>query len=259
MILYCFSATGNTLSTARLLQEELGPDCRIVPFASLKNAGEEEIRVTEDAVGFLYPVYHGDVPYLVRNEIERMAFAGKPYLFSVCTCRGHDGKCAERIAQVLEDKGQSLSLHEAVLLPGNSRLSTEEEEKAMLAAQPERVRAVAERIRRRDRETFSTQGLSPSPEITAQAGNVRGLAAGENCTGCGVCESVCPMDNIHLLNQKAVIGDECTTCLACFHWCPAEAIWMSAQDGPLARRRKYHHPDVTVSDIRAEKREIQGI
>lgn len=35
-VIYCFSATGNSLTTARIIAEGLG-ECTIVPVASLKN------------------------------------------------------------------------------------------------------------------------------------------------------------------------------------------------------------------------------
>jgi Pyruvate/2-oxoacid:ferredoxin oxidoreductase delta subunit len=60
------------------------------------------------------------------------------------------------------------------------------------------------------------------------------------------------MNNIAIVDGKAKIGDDCSTCLACFHWCPKEAIWMSKQEN-IARRSKYHHPDVTMADIMAQK------
>ena len=60
------------------------------------------------------------------------------------------------------------------------------------------------------------------------------------------------MNNISLKDGKAIIGDDCATCLACFHWCPVEAIIMSKQEG-IERRFKYHHPEVSFTDILAQK------
>lgn len=48
----------------------------------------------------------------------------------------------------------------------------------------------------------------------------------ENCTGCGTCLEVCPVEAISLLSGKAVIDYEfCNSCLECAQVCPAEAIF----------------------------------
>lgn len=251
MKLYYFSATGNTLSTAKMLAGLLGEDCGIVPVAALKD--QEKIIVDDDAVGFVYPIYNGDMPYIIRDTISRMEFTGKPYIFSVCTYRGFYGKVAARLNEVLSAKGQKLSLLQGVIQPGNSRLSTPEETEASLAAQPENVRAAAEMIKRRETEDYSKMEIpAPSPFSNGNA-NVRGMMADENCIGCGTCAEVCPMDNIELEDGHARIGDNCLTCLACFHWCPVEAIYMSKVDD-ISRRFKYHHPSVTLNDIVAQKK-----
>lgn len=44
------------------------------------------------------------------------------------------------------------------------------------------------------------------------------------CVHCGVCENVCPLGNIHYINERPVWGDECTHCMACISKCPQRAI-----------------------------------
>lgn len=47
----------------------------------------------------------------------------------------------------------------------------------------------------------------------------------ENCTGCGLCDEVCPPKCIDLSNIPAVIQQEnCLHCGACFEVCPEDAI-----------------------------------
>jgi len=72
---------------------------------------------------------------------------------------------------------------------------------------------------------------------------------GRQCTKCGVCALVCPVQNIQLAcganGQLAPIrSDKCEACLACVHWCPAKAI--STQ--PLLHSR-YHNPQVSPDEL----------
>ncbi len=46
----------------------------------------------------------------------------------------------------------------------------------------------------------------------------------EKCTGCGLCEKLCPMRNIKSGNGTAVSGNQCTMCYRCVNKCPGQAI-----------------------------------
>ena len=44
------------------------------------------------------------------------------------------------------------------------------------------------------------------------------------CVGCGMCEKLCHMDNITIVDKTAVSGDRCTMCYRCINKCPKQAI-----------------------------------
>ncbi len=48
----------------------------------------------------------------------------------------------------------------------------------------------------------------------------------EICTGCELCVSVCPVDAIGMVDDKAKVSDECIDCGQCVDECPVEAIEM---------------------------------
>ena len=69
----------------------------------------------------------------------------------------------------------------------------------------------------------------------------------KNCNGCGVCTSVCPMDNIKIKNNRAIHGHECAACYACLHWCPQNATLLNVPT--LKHRTQYHHPEISIHDL----------
>lgn len=46
----------------------------------------------------------------------------------------------------------------------------------------------------------------------------------EKCIGCGLCEKLCPMQNIQLVNDTSVTKNKCTMCYRCVSKCPQQAI-----------------------------------
>ncbi len=243
-LLYYFSATGNCLTTARKLAEILG-DCEMVNVAAL--SGKSRIIADADRVGFVFPVYYGNMPWPMRSAVSKMVFRPGAYAFAVTTQRGHVGAAAQRLDLLLQTRGLRLSLARAVNMPGNSFLSAPEDTQRMLFQQDAAIADQVADILAGKTEDNSPKELLPMTPICSP-NNFRGITAEEACVGCGICEKVCPMSNIHIVEGKALIGDNCATCLACFHWCPQEAIWMSRQE-EIARRSKYHHPDVRLKDF----------
>ena len=250
--LYYFTATGNSLTTARRLADGLG-SCRLIPAVSLMK--KAKVIENSETIGFVFPVYFSDMPCLMRDLISKMVFTAEhPYIFAVPTCRGHAGACHQRRNQLLMTRGQKLSLAVNVNMPGNSYINEPGVDEQHLAGQDSAVAAILPLIRARETRDYSDASLIPLAR-TAYPNNFRGIEAeSDKCTGCGICAEVCPMGNIVLRENKAVIGDNCSTCLSCFHWCPNEAVWMSKQEN-IARRAKYRHPEVKLTDILAQKQE----
>ena len=247
--IYYFSATGNSMTTAKKLAERLG-DCEIIPAAAVMN--ESKVIDDSDAVGFVFPVYYGNMAYPMRAAVQKLVLKPEAYVFSVATYRGHAGKAAQRLDQLLRTRGQKVSLSLGIPMPGNSFINPPEVDQRYLDNQSAAVDALIPQISAREVQNYLTDEVLPITPV-GYPNNFRGITADENCIGCGVCAQVCPMNNIRIIDGRAHIGEDCSTCLACFHWCPAEAIWMSKQEN-IARRSKYHHPEVTVEDIAAEKK-----
>jgi len=59
---------------------------------------------------------------------------------------------------------------------------------------------------------------------------------GEKCTGCGMCETVCPHGVLEIVERKAQIVDlnGCMECGACSKNCPVEAVMVTPGVGCAA-------------------------
>jgi ferredoxin len=71
------------------------------------------------------------------------------------------------------------------------------------------------------------------------------FAALSRCNACGVCQKVCPVDNIIIVDKKPKWLNKCENCYACYQWCPQEAI-----TGKIVEfEKRYHQPYVKIGDI----------
>jgi nitroreductase/NAD-dependent dihydropyrimidine dehydrogenase PreA subunit len=60
------------------------------------------------------------------------------------------------------------------------------------------------------------------------------------CSGCGLCEEVCPTGTISLTEGKATAsGEQCISCGHCAAVCPQEAICVAATDDEMSRYKTF--------------------
>ncbi|MDH6365696.1 MinD superfamily P-loop ATPase [Enterococcus sp. PF1-24] len=69
----------------------------------------------------------------------------------------------------------------------------------------------------------------------------------EACTKCGICQKVCPVNNIDVDEERnPVFKHHCEQCLACIQNCPARAINYKDQ---TQERGRYMHPEMNWKDL----------
>lgn len=186
-----------------------------------------------------YPVYYSNLPKIVRDFIERNAdlWRGKN-VYVIATMGLFSGDGSGVSARLLKKYGANITGGLHVKMPdciGDVGLlkKTSEENTKIIAAAVEKLDKAASAFLdgKPPREGLNvfyhiaglfgqrlwfgakTKSYTKNPKINS-----------EKCIGCGICERVCPMNNITVQKGKAVSGDKCTMCYRCFSECPKKAL-----------------------------------
>ncbi|GHV46241.1 iron-sulfur protein [Clostridia bacterium] len=243
-VIFCFTGTGNSLFAARKIAAELG-DTEVLSVAdnfSADLSGYERI-------GFVYPIYFGGVPLVVKNFVESLTIPLNAYLFGVATCGGNGGNGLTELNALLSARGHELDYGTTLMMGGNYILMYGRVpfSNFMNRRAAKALPKIAAAIRGKDKRPC---GLPNSMSLTERYRPKVHEAAhtytvSNDCTSCGLCAGICPVRNI-TVNAKPVFGDKCEQCMACIQFCPQKAI---NYKGKTEKRKRYHHPEVTAQDL----------
>lgn len=256
--LYYFSGTGNSLSVARTIASILG-DTALISIPSVMN-GDDKIISPSGRVGIICPVYDAGIPVLVREFLNRFDVRNASYLFAIATFGGAGGSALKMIdADLRKRNGKGLDAGFLVKMPGNfAPLYTPPSGQKMtkiLQNADEQIRRIAETIREEKHQRIGMFILSSLMQMVLYGGFSRSVhtvdekfSVSDACTSCGACVKVCPVKNISFENERPVFHHHCELCCACLNYCPVQAIDLALLRGTKGRGR-YHHPEVSVTDM----------
>ena len=188
--------------------------------------------------------------------IKRLKISPQSYVFTVVTCGSMVGNCIWVLRRLLLKKGIELAYSHKVSMPDNSALAFGRNPNKQLG-KFDRVPARMELIIREvqaESHTLHYSWFGLLSWLLGRPAVERGMihflgpkVKADKCTGCGTCVRVCPMENIRLTYNKALIGDRCTVCLACVHACAQQAISTNGQEA--RKERQYRHPEIKLKDL----------
>lgn len=237
MIFY-FSGTGNSLDVAQQMAEHCNDS--IVSIADEMKNGKEVYEYCLDegeAVGIVYPVYAWAPPLMVTDFISKLSIpnANERYFYSIATCGDNIGNTMDVLNKALVESNLHLDSGFSVIMPNNYILmgdvDSKEEASKRLENAHEQIQSISKVVRNREPKVFQIKkGPAPfiftgiiNPLFNRFAMETKHFYAEDTCTGCGLCEEICPTKNI-IVNGKPAWGLDCTQCLACLHRCPEKAI-----------------------------------
>ncbi len=229
------SGTGNTKHCIEKLLNLLDETAQAIP---IENCNATEVLQHHDFIVLAYPVQFSNAPVMVRNFIKRYSgcWKGKKVL-CVATMGLFSGDGAGCSARLLRKYGAKAvgGLH--IRMPDSvcdvkSLKKSVEQNKEIVKAADKKIEKTAEKMKKGkyphdgiyfyDRIAgFLCQRLWFYGKTKDYSNN---LKIRTECIGCGLCEELCPMKNLHIENGKAVAGNRCTMCYRCISSCPKKAI-----------------------------------
>lgn len=223
MIFY-FSGTGNSEWAARELAR-LTSD-RAVSIADSKPAESPK----DEPVGIVFPVYAWLAPEIVSDFAAGLPADGEEYRWALCTCGDEAGRAMGRFAGKFQ-----LSAAWSVQMPNNYIRSFNTDSGDLARAKVSRAKESLTNIAQDILDKKEVWDVCPGsfagfkssvvgPLFNRFARSDKPFYAEASCTGCGLCQAVCPARNIELKDGKPVWLGKCLQCLACIHRCPERAI-----------------------------------
>lgn len=259
---FVFSATGNS---QYLAEKICGDELRLIRCGKKVFEENREYDFEGQVLGFVFPVYAWGCPSVFESFIRNMKFKGTPsYVFAVTDCGDTIGKTLTKFADILAGRGLKLDYGDYFVMPNNylplGDVDDENTEKGKLKKADDKLIEVRENIESRFYGINQPAGVF-NPILSGVVHNVfnktsakgyKKLWVNENCTGCGICSKVCPLENIKIENKAPLWGGSCVSCMACIHWCPEKAINYGKT---TLQRGRYHNPKVTLKSLRGKSGE----
>lgn len=228
MIFY-FSANGNSKWVAHRLAEELHDQvCDILEFI---NRVRKIPKILEnEKIGIVFPIHSWYLPKPVLKFLDKIKIPDSNYRYAVCTCGDDTGRALEKL-----NKTFRLDAAWSVIMPNTYipmfNLDSDEVVQTKIENATARIPRIANLVETSTKCWDVKPGYFPwiktyvlNPLFVKYIIKTKGFHIEGNCTSCGHCEDVCPMENVELKRGKPIWFDKCIHCMACVHQCPQKVI-----------------------------------
>jgi Pyruvate/2-oxoacid:ferredoxin oxidoreductase delta subunit/flavodoxin len=231
-----FSGTGNTKYCVEQFLQCAGNNNGSV---SIEQKNLNDIFSEEDIIVFGYPTCFSNIPKIVHDFIleHKNIFVGKK-VFIIVTMglfSGDGSGCSARLLKKCGAKiigGLHLQMPDCI---GDEKMLKKslEENKMIIKRAKEKIQFSVKRF---------TEG-NPTKEGLSILYHIAGLFGQrlwfygksttyknkpdidyKKCTGCGLCVTNCPMNNLEKIEGKIISKKRCTMCYRCVNHCPKKAL-----------------------------------
>jgi len=256
-ILY-FSGTGNSLQVAKDIGNLMNFD--LLKLTLLR--GEENILITANIIGVVFPVYYAHLPLIVEEIVKKLKLNKNVYVFAVATNGGGPATVLKKLKTNLEKNGATLNAGFLLHMPGNHVFGYNPKavtvESKVFRKEKEKVEKIFDVISQRKNykcevsklviDTILVKVLKKSVDKILNGLRVRDTKfwVDKSCNGCRLCEKICPVGNIEF-KEKLIWKHNCEQCTACIQYCPQQAIQWGKK---TIKRRRYRNPNIDVNELK---------
>lgn len=258
--IYYFSGTGNSLKVTKDLAERL-EDTELIPIARIWD--EEKLESKSEKIGFIFPLYYSGLPKLVYDFIDKLNTSKTKYFFTVVTSTGDiNEQPLQQLDKLLKKKSKKLNAGFYVNMPNNYIIGfdihSKERQKEFFENSTKEIKIISEIVTNQE-DNLTQEILGKDVDRSAKINknfrdsvneSDKAFHINESCNSCGICEKICPVNNIILKNRIPEWQHKCQQCLACINFCPEKAIQFGNQ---TQNTQRYHHPEISIKDIVKQK------
>lgn len=232
MILY-FSGTGNSEYVANYIAEKIEDEVENL-FDRIR-MGDYSSMESDRPWVVVVPTYAWGVPKPVEMFLRKTDFIGSQEMYFVMTCGQDNGASGKHLCKMCDGVNLKYMGCAEIVMPDNYivmfKAPTEEEALRIIDSSEQDIIEVIKYISAGnpipEKKVRMIDWITSGPvnkgfqDIFVKPGKFK---VSEKCMRCGFCESVCPLANIHYINESPVWGDDCIHCMACISKCPQKAI-----------------------------------
>jgi NAD-dependent dihydropyrimidine dehydrogenase PreA subunit len=227
MKIYYNSATGNSLYVAKIIKDQF-KDCELISMS--KALKENKIEISEEMIGFIYPIHCGGLPIVVNEFISKLKINEDAYVFAIGVTGGGGADMSfNRINKLLSTP---ISNYCTIKYISNytrmGKNPTEERAKDAIKENENKLLQFIESLKKREHNVKDFKGgignLAYKMWKDYYKNKDKKFNVNDKCIGCKMCEKVCPVENVIMEDNKPKWSGKCTDCMACINICPKEAI-----------------------------------